>query len=70
MSNVKLTDKTVAELTSPDYLKAMRRINAVRRRPESKCGLPGCDVLTHLDYCSAEHCREHRRQQRENSTRT
>jgi len=34
---------------------------ALRERPETKCALPGCEVMTDHNggYCCAEHCREH-----------
>jgi len=34
-----------------------------------KCGLPGCNVLTlhNGGYCCADHCREHRAQQKRKS---
>jgi hypothetical protein len=31
---------------------------------ERECILPGCTKMTTRGYCSAEHCREHREQQR------
>lgn len=27
----------------------------------TKCGLPGCNVLSAKDYCCADHCMEHRK---------
>ena len=38
-----------------------------RRKVEkiySKCGLPGCEVVSAKDYCCAQHCLEHRRIQK------
>ena len=29
-------------------------------KPKSKCGLPGCEILSVKDYCCKEHCLEHR----------
>lgn len=29
-------------------------------REMTKCGLPGCVVMSDKDYCSADHCRKHR----------
>ena len=31
-----------------------------RSKKMEKCMMPGCGVMTSRDYCSAEHCREHR----------
>ncbi len=55
-STVRLSQLTVAEMTL-----GLRRPTPGPMRP---CGLPGCDRVTDRDYCSAEHCRQHRRQAR------
>lgn len=36
-------------------------IRRKREEPLTKCGLPGCEVMSVKDYCSAEHCRQHRK---------
>lgn len=28
--------------------------------PETKCGLPSCNVKTRKDYCCPEHCKQHK----------
>ena len=39
----------------------------LQRKQEGKCHLPGCEMEKsgRGGYCCAEHCREHRRQQKE-----
>ena len=39
----------------------------VEEKPKVACGLPGCGIMTTHNggYCCAEHCREHRRLQKE-----
>lgn len=38
-----------------------------KENPKRECRLPGCDILTSHNggYCSAEHCKEHRKRRKE-----
>jgi hypothetical protein len=31
-----------------------------RQEKLKKCGFPGCEKMSKKDYCSPEHCRQHR----------
>ena len=45
------------------FLKSGYPLRRREEKPMSYCLLPGCDVMTSHNggYCSAGHCREHRR---------
>ena len=47
------------DLRNYDLAPARRRFKRTRK-PVSKCGLPGCEILSERDYCCAEHCKKHR----------
>lgn len=40
---------------------ALASFHAPKPKPERKCALPGCEVMTRHNggYCCAQHCRDH-----------
>ena len=58
-------------LTNPNapsgFFPGLPGIRPKRERLATKCSLPGCDEMTTHNggYCCGEHCKEHRRRQKE-----
>jgi len=46
------------------YYPAIPKVFSVEGPKETKCGLPSCNNMSKKDYCSAQHCKEHRELQR------
>ncbi len=64
------------DMTAPDFIKGVSETNhygltpgmGFRRKipkPMTRCGLPGCEVMSVKDYCCAEHCRQHRKMRKQ-----